>query len=211
MRRLPRDACLVRSDGRGIGKAAGVVGRSHLLERPRRADELLAEQARIERENADALRVLARYLKSPIHFENANVEESDRFRDAGVVRMLTAEAASLRERKPKFALLLATAACAVARKLSPSRRRRNSFFSLPRCVSAQTRCASPVGSKKRSHRSTNQKRFFVHCRRLRSILRSSMPSARPSFLNMRNGSARLSTWLARQLEHSVSLGSDSAH
>jgi tetratricopeptide (TPR) repeat protein len=84
---------------------------------PKGLQEILAEKAAIERQNAEALRRLAPHLKSPLHFEDANVAENARFRDAGVVRMLTAEAAGLRERKPKFALQLATAACVVARKL----------------------------------------------------------------------------------------------
>jgi len=85
---------------------------------PRRLEELVAEQAAIERQNADALRRLAPHLKSPMHFEDADVAGTARFHDAGVVRMLTAQAAALRDSKPKFALELATAACLVARKLN---------------------------------------------------------------------------------------------
>jgi tetratricopeptide (TPR) repeat protein len=87
------------------------------LARPTGLDGLLAAKAALERQNADALRRLGPHLKSPVNFENANVAYNARFYDAGVVRMLTAEAAALRDSKPKFALQLATAACFVARKL----------------------------------------------------------------------------------------------
>lgn len=87
------------------------------LTRPSRLDEALAMKAAIERQNAAAVQRLAPRLKTPLHFEDANVADDPRFCDAGVVRMLTKEAAELREKSPKFALQLATAACVIATKL----------------------------------------------------------------------------------------------
>jgi tetratricopeptide (TPR) repeat protein len=80
--------------------------------------QLLGEKARIETENADALHRLASHLKSAMHFEDGAIAENPRFHDAGVVRMLTSRAAVLRDSQPKFALLVATAACDIARKLT---------------------------------------------------------------------------------------------
>lgn len=87
------------------------------LKQPPGLERLLAEKRRIERQNAEALRKLAPHLKSAMHFEDAEVPENARFHDAGVVRMLTARAASLRDSQPKFALQMASAAVHVARKL----------------------------------------------------------------------------------------------
>jgi tetratricopeptide (TPR) repeat protein len=87
--------------------------------------EILAAKASIEKENAEAVRKLTPHLKSPLHFEDADVAGTARFHDAGVVRMLTAEAVAVCERNPKFALQLATAALEIARKLAtePARSR----------------------------------------------------------------------------------------
>ncbi len=85
---------------------------------PRGMKQLLDEKVRIETENADALHRLAPHLKSAMHFENAEIAENPRFHDAGVVRMLTSRAAAIRDSQPKFALLVSTAACDIARKLS---------------------------------------------------------------------------------------------
>lgn len=80
-------------------------------------EDLLAEKATIEEENSDAAERLEPCLKSPLHFEDANVAEDRRFHHAGVVRMLVTETTALCERQPKFALQLATAAVTIARTL----------------------------------------------------------------------------------------------
>lgn len=85
--------------------------------RPPRLAALMAEYKRIEHENEEAMKKLKPYLKSPMHFMNADFAADRRLHDAGVARMLVAQAADRHEKSPKFALQLADAACTVARKV----------------------------------------------------------------------------------------------
>jgi tetratricopeptide (TPR) repeat protein len=85
--------------------------------RPPRLAALMAEYKRIEHENEEAAKKLKPYLKSPMHFMDADFAGDPRLHDAGVARMLVAQAASRHEKSPKFALQLAAAACTIARKV----------------------------------------------------------------------------------------------
>ena len=87
------------------------------LARPRRMQEALKLKASIEKENADAVRMLAPLLASPLRFGEARLDENPRFRTAGVVRMLCAEASGMHEKRPRYSLQLADAACAIAAAL----------------------------------------------------------------------------------------------
>jgi len=84
---------------------------------PAGVEEALAEKAAIEREDADATRRLSPLLKSAMHFDEARILGDTRFHHAGVVRMLLAKAATVREQSPKFALRIANAACEIARRI----------------------------------------------------------------------------------------------
>ena len=85
--------------------------------RPPRLAELMAEYKRIERENEEGMRKLTPSLKSPMHFADADFTGDTRLHDAGVARMLVAQASARHEQSPKFALQIADAACIVARKV----------------------------------------------------------------------------------------------
>jgi tetratricopeptide (TPR) repeat protein len=83
--------------------------------------ELRAVAELIAQEDAEAERLLAPLLSSPVSFRRANVTSLPEMRTAGVVRRLRAESRALRERQPMHALVLADAAIALS-DLLPSRR-----------------------------------------------------------------------------------------
>jgi tetratricopeptide (TPR) repeat protein len=99
------------------------------LARPARLEEALKLKAAIERENAGAVRLLTPLLAMPIRFAEANIAENPRFHTAGVVRMLCTEANGMHDKRPKFSLQLADAACAIAAMLThpPSARLYRAF------------------------------------------------------------------------------------
>src|SRR5258708_5536967 len=68
-----------------------------LLARPARLQETLKLKAAIEKENADAVRLVTPLLASPLRFDDARIAENPRFHTAGVVRMLCAEANGMHE------------------------------------------------------------------------------------------------------------------
>src|SRR5205823_4109738 len=88
--------------------------------RPSAIQEALKARVSIERENAEAVRMLAPLLASPIRLSDARIAANPRFRTEGVVRMLCAEANGMHEKRPKFSLQLAEAACAISEALDTS-------------------------------------------------------------------------------------------
>lgn len=75
----------------------------------------------LDREDAEAQRLLDPLLFSPATFRRAGVAAQPAMRTAGVVRRLCAESRQLRERQPMHALVVADAAIAIADQLEPRR------------------------------------------------------------------------------------------
>lgn len=73
----------------------------------------------LDREDAEAEELLRPYLGSPASFRRANVTAMPQMRTAGVVRRLTSESRTLREKQPMHALVLADAAIALTDLLPP--------------------------------------------------------------------------------------------
>lgn len=89
--------------------------------RPPRLGEALALEAALQKEDATARRLLEPVLRSPMHFAEAKIAERPPFRTAGVARMLCSEANRQHDKRPKFSLQLADAACAIAAALADRR------------------------------------------------------------------------------------------
>lgn len=87
------------------------------LARPSQLADALKKKAAMERENAEAARLLTPLLQSPLRFEDACIAGDPRFHTAGTVRLLCSEAHARHDKRPKFSLELADAACAIASAL----------------------------------------------------------------------------------------------
>jgi len=84
---------------------------------PERLAQTLALNASIEKEDRAAAWMLARYLRSPLLFRNAEIAAQARFRSAGAVRVLCAAAYKLHEQRPRFSHDVATEAWKIAARL----------------------------------------------------------------------------------------------
>jgi len=81
--------------------------------------DVLWERARaIDAETAAAHTLLSPLLKSPVRFQNARVDQDERFHTTGAVAVLYRAARELTERQPQFALITSNAAVIIARKLA---------------------------------------------------------------------------------------------
>lgn len=78
---------------------------------------VVAEAHAVADEDHSAAEMLGPALVSIGAFREQEVETRDRYRSAGVVRVLTREAKRVRDASPQFALLLATTAVSIAAKL----------------------------------------------------------------------------------------------
>ncbi len=81
------------------------------------AQEEVALEARIAREDADAERILRPFLETPYRFAASNVPQKKRFHTGGVVRLLCRTAYDECDREPLFAIYLAEAATFIAEAL----------------------------------------------------------------------------------------------
>jgi len=72
---------------------------------------------RVQKEDAEASRILAPLLNSPLRFRNAKLEEKPRCHTEGMVRMLCAAANERHETRPTFSLELTVTACTIAKAL----------------------------------------------------------------------------------------------
>jgi len=72
---------------------------------------------RVQKEDAEASRILAPLVNSPLRFRNAKLEEKPRCHTEGMVRMLCAAANERHESRPTFSLELTVTACTIAKAL----------------------------------------------------------------------------------------------
>lgn len=84
---------------------------------PRMPESIRQAAVDLERERAEAYRLLAPVVISPITFTRAEIDRDPRFRRPAVVEALASHAEGMRERQPRFALQLADTAIALATRL----------------------------------------------------------------------------------------------
>ena len=124
-------------------------------DKPRIPDALRNRALVIDGEAAAARALLAPLLASPLRFRSARVEDDRRFHTTGAVAALYLAARELTERQPRFALLAANAAVALAVKLAAAGTLRSNLH-LGRAYLERSRTLFLIGRYKDAEQSLDQ-------------------------------------------------------
>lgn len=122
---------------------------------PNPPETLQARAQVIDDERALARSQLAPFLASPRQFRSAHVERDAKFRTAGAIAVLYESAKELQEKQPKFALLIADTAVAIASRLAAAGNLR-SMLHLGRAYLERGRTLFLMGRYKDAEASLNQ-------------------------------------------------------